>query len=56
VRGGTRIGPGAVVEGAVIGKGCHIGRAVTVGKGGMLGDKTVLADYSQTGAGRKDEG
>jgi NDP-sugar pyrophosphorylase family protein len=49
VRGGTRIGQGATVEGAVVGKGCHIGRAVAVAKGSVLGDKTVLTDYSSVG-------
>lgn len=47
VRGGTRIGAGSTVQGAVIGKGCHIGRAVEVGEGAVLGDKSVVTDYSQ---------
>jgi mannose-1-phosphate guanylyltransferase len=47
IRGGTRIGPQAMLEGAVVGKGCHIGRAVTVGAGAVLGDKSVITDYSQ---------
>jgi len=50
VRGGSRLGAGASVSGAVIGKGCHIGRSVTVGGGSVLGDKTVLTDYSQFAA------
>ena len=49
VRGGTRIGAGSTVQGAVIGKGCHIGRAVEVGEGAVLGDKSVVTDYSQVG-------
>jgi NDP-sugar pyrophosphorylase family protein len=49
VRSGTRIGSGSVVRGAVIGKGCHIGRAVEVGSGTVLGDKSVVTDYSRTG-------
>jgi len=49
VRGGTRIGQGAVVRDAVIGKSCHIGRAVTAGRGAILGDKSVINDYSQIG-------
>ena len=49
IRGGSRIGPSATVTGAVIGKGCHIGRAVTVSGGAVLGDKTVVTDYSQIG-------
>lgn len=49
VRGGTRIGAGSSVQGAVIGKGCHIGRAVEIGNGSVLGDKSVVSDYSQVG-------
>jgi NDP-sugar pyrophosphorylase family protein len=48
VRGNSRIGTGAVVSDAIIGKGCHIGRAVTVGSGTVLGDKSVITDYSQS--------
>jgi len=47
IRGGTRIGPQAAIAGAVIGKGCHIGRAVTVSGNAVLGDKSVVSDYSQ---------
>jgi mannose-1-phosphate guanylyltransferase len=47
VRGGSRVGPGAVLQGAVLGKSCHIGRAVTVSRGAALGDKSVITDYSQ---------
>src|ERR1041384_1289254 len=47
IRGGTRIGPQAAITGAVVGKGCHIGRAVTVASDAVLGDKSVLTDYSQ---------
>jgi len=49
IRSGSRIGAGSTVEGAVIGKGCHIGRAVEVGAGTVLGDKSVVTDYSQIG-------
>jgi NDP-sugar pyrophosphorylase family protein len=49
VRGGSRIGAGASVNGAIVGKGCHIGRAVTVGSSMVLGDKSVVTDYSQIG-------
>ncbi len=45
----TRIGAGAQVNGSIIGRGCHIGRAATVGIGSVLGDKTSLTDYTQTG-------
>ena len=37
----------AVVTGAVAGRHCHIGRNVTVGAGAMLGDKTVLTDFTK---------
>ena len=47
VRGNSRIGTGAVVSNAVVGRGCHIGRSVTVGNGAVLGDKSVITDYSQ---------
>lgn len=47
VRGGTRIGPQATLTGAVVGKSCHIGRAVTVEGRAVLGDKSVVTDYSQ---------
>jgi len=49
VRGGTRIGAGSTVQGSVIGKGCHIGRAVELGSGTVLGDKSVVTDYSSVG-------
>jgi len=47
VRSGSRVGAGATLSGATVGKSCHIGRAVTVGANAVLGDKTVLTDYSQ---------
>ncbi|HSB09828.1 MAG TPA: NDP-sugar synthase [Blastocatellia bacterium] len=47
VRSGARIGAGSNVQGAVIGKGCHIGRSVDVGSGSVLGDKSVVTDFSQ---------
>ena len=45
----TRIGAGAYVSGAVVGRGCHIGRSAQVGPGAVLGDKSSLNDYTQTG-------
>jgi len=45
----TRVGAGAQVVGAVVGRGCHIGRSAVVGAGAVLGDKTSLTDYTQTG-------
>jgi NDP-sugar pyrophosphorylase family protein len=49
VRGGSRVGAGAILKGAVVGKSCHIGRSVTVAGGAVLGDKSVITDYSQAG-------
>ncbi|HTG13791.1 MAG TPA: NDP-sugar synthase [Blastocatellia bacterium] len=46
VRGGSRVGAGSIIAGAIIGKGSHIGRAVTVQRGSVLGDKSVVTDYS----------
>ena len=48
VRGNSRIGTGAVVSNAIVGRGCHIGRSVTVRSGAVLGDKSVITDYSQS--------
>jgi NDP-sugar pyrophosphorylase family protein len=45
----TRVGSGAQVVNAVVGRGCHIGRSAQVGRGAVLGDKTNLTDYTQTG-------
>jgi NDP-sugar pyrophosphorylase family protein len=44
---GTTIDVDARVVGSVIGKGCYIGRSVAMKHGSVLGDKTVLTDYSQ---------
>lgn len=49
----TRIGAGAQVNRAIIGRGCHIGRAAIIGAGTVLGDKTSLTDYTQTGVALK---
>jgi mannose-1-phosphate guanylyltransferase len=46
IRGGTRIGANSVIKDSVIGKGCHIGRSVEIGSGTVLGDKSVVSDYS----------
>lgn len=45
----TRVGAGAHLSNAVVGRGCHIGRSAVVGAGSVLGDKTSLTDYTQTG-------
>ena len=47
VRGGSRIGAGAALKGVVLGRSCHIGRSVTIASGAVLGDKSVITDYSQ---------
>lgn len=45
----TRVGAGAQITGAIIGRGCHIGRAAIISSGTVLGDKSSLTDYTQTG-------
>ena len=45
----TRVGAGAHLSNAVVGRGCHVGRSALVGAGAVLGDKTNLTDYTQTG-------
>ena len=45
----TRVAAGAQISGAIIGRGCHVGREARVGAGATLGDKTSLTDYTQTG-------
>lgn len=48
----TRVSTGAQIVGAIIGRGCHVGRSAQVGAGAVLGDKSSLTDYTQTGAGQ----
>jgi NDP-sugar pyrophosphorylase family protein len=43
----TRIGQHAMVENAVLARNCHIGRNCSVRRDAVLGDKTVLTDYSR---------
>jgi NDP-sugar pyrophosphorylase family protein len=43
-----RVGREAVVEDAILGRQCHIGRAATVAGGAVLGDKSVVSDWSRT--------
>ena len=45
----TRVSAGAQIRNAIIGRGCHVGREARVGAGAVLGDKTTLTDYTQTG-------
>src|ERR1044072_5399808 len=46
----TRVGTVAEVHGAIVARGCHIGRSTVVGPGSVLGDKTSLTDYTKTGS------
>jgi NDP-sugar pyrophosphorylase family protein len=41
------IGRDARVESAILGRNCHVGRNVSVRPGTVLGDKSVITDYSQ---------
>jgi NDP-sugar pyrophosphorylase family protein len=44
---GNTLDAGSHVQGAIIGKGCYVGRSVTLRHGSVLGDKTVATDFSQ---------
>jgi NDP-sugar pyrophosphorylase family protein len=44
----TRIGQAAVVHGPIVGRNCHIGRNAVVKGQSVLGDKTLLTDYTVT--------
>ena len=41
------IGRDATVRGAILGRNCHIGRNAVVDSPAVLGDKTVITDYSR---------
>ena len=41
------IGREATVRGAILGRNCHIGRSAVVDGHAVLGDKTVITDYSR---------
>jgi NDP-sugar pyrophosphorylase family protein len=43
----TRVSSQAEIRGAVVGRGCYLGRNVIVSKGAVLGDKTSLTDYTK---------
>lgn len=43
----SRIAGSAEIDGAVIGRSCHIGRNAVVSQGTVLGDKTALTDYTK---------
>jgi len=43
----TRISQEAVVRGSILGRQCHVGRSAVVENGVVLGDKSVITDYSR---------
>jgi len=43
----NRVGRDAVVEDAIIGRHCHVGRGSEIGAGTVLGDKSAVTDYSR---------
>jgi len=44
---GNTVDTAAHVQGAILGRGCYVGRSVTLRPGAVLGDKTVATDFSQ---------
>jgi NDP-sugar pyrophosphorylase family protein len=42
----TRISQEAIVRRSIVGRHCHIGRNATIEDGVVLGDKSVVTDYS----------
>lgn len=44
---GTTLDAESHVEGAILGKGCYVGRNAVLRPGVVLGDKTVVTDFSQ---------
>jgi NDP-sugar pyrophosphorylase family protein len=43
----TRVGQEAVVKGAILGRHAHIGRSAALDEGIVLGDKSVVTDFSR---------
>jgi NDP-sugar pyrophosphorylase family protein len=41
------IGPEASIRGAILGRNCHVGRNAVIDSSVVLGDKTVITDYSR---------
>jgi mannose-1-phosphate guanylyltransferase len=41
------IGPDAALHGTILGRNCHIGRSAVIESPAVLGDKTVITDYSK---------
>jgi NDP-sugar pyrophosphorylase family protein len=42
----SRIGQSAVVDGPIIGRNCHVGRNAVLKGRSVLGDKTLLTDFT----------
>jgi NDP-sugar pyrophosphorylase family protein len=42
------VGADAKISGAILGRHCHAGRSVAINDGAVLGDKSVITDYSKT--------
>jgi NDP-sugar pyrophosphorylase family protein len=45
---GSAVGADARLTGAVIGRDCRLGAHVEIGHGAMIGDHSVVTDYSRT--------
>ena len=43
----TIVGVEAAVDGALVGRNCHIGRNTVVSDGRMLGDRSTVTDFSR---------
>jgi NDP-sugar pyrophosphorylase family protein len=43
----TRISQEAIVRDAIVGRHCHIGRCALIEDGAVLGDKSVITDYTR---------
>jgi mannose-1-phosphate guanylyltransferase len=41
------IGPEASLKGSILGRNCHVGRSAVIESSVVLGDKTVITDYSR---------
>jgi mannose-1-phosphate guanylyltransferase len=41
------VGREAHISDSILGRNCHIGRSATLAHGAVLGDKTVITDYSK---------
>ena len=44
---GSWIGRDAVLDSAIVGRNAHVGRNAVVSPGRILGDKSVLTDFTQ---------